>query len=68
MYMERWDSELELHRHIQSDLYARILAAAELSCTPPEFNFHYVNTSRGMDLIEALRSRQLEQVPETPKR
>lgn len=67
MYMERWDSEPELHRHIQSDLYSRVLAAAELSHTPPEFNFHYVNTSRGMDLIAALRSQQPERVPEPPK-
>jgi quinol monooxygenase YgiN len=67
MYMERWDSEPELHRHIQSDLYNRILAAAELSSAPPEFNFHYVDASRGMDLIEALRSRQLERIPELPK-
>ena len=67
MYMERWDSEPELHRHIQSELYGRILAAAELSRTPPEFNFHFLKTSRGMDLIEALRTPQSGRTVETNK-
>lgn len=58
MYMERWDSEPELHRHIQSELYGRILAAAELSRTPPEFKFLFLKSSRGIDLIEALRTQQ----------
>jgi len=55
LYMEQWDSEEDLHHHIQSALYNRILAAAELSHTRPEFHFYYVKESRGMDLIEYLR-------------
>jgi quinol monooxygenase YgiN len=55
LYMQQWDSEEELHLHIQSDLYGRILGIAELSRIPPEFNFHYVKKSRQLDLIEALR-------------
>ena len=57
LYMQQWDSEEELHRHIRSDLYGRILGIAELSRIPPEFHFHYVEKSRQLDLIEALRSR-----------
>jgi quinol monooxygenase YgiN len=57
VYLQQWDSEEEFHRHIQSDLYGRILGIAELSRMPPEFNFHYVKKSRQLDLIEALRCR-----------
>jgi quinol monooxygenase YgiN len=57
LYMQQWDSEEELHQHIQSDLYGRILGIAELSRIPPEFNFHYVDKSRQLDLIEALRCK-----------
>jgi quinol monooxygenase YgiN len=67
MYMERWDSEPEFHRHVRSDLYRWILIASELSRTQPEFNYYSVNVLQGMDLIEDLRSRQLEQAPEPPK-
>jgi hypothetical protein len=55
LYMQQWDSEEELHEHIRSDLYGRILGIAELSRIPPEFHFHYVEKSRQLDLIEALR-------------
>ena len=58
MYMEKWDSEEELFRHIRSDLYTRVLAAAELSRTPPEFDFYFIDRTQKMDLIEALRVPQ----------
>ena len=56
LYMERWDSEQDFERHVRSDLYRRILAAVEFSCKPPEIVFDYVNVSKGMELIEALRT------------
>jgi len=56
LYMEQWESEQELNRHIRSNLYNRILVAAELSRTPPEFDFHYIRESRKLDMIEALRT------------
>jgi|SRR6185369_14909052 quinol monooxygenase YgiN len=55
LYMERWDSEPEFERHVRSEAYRRILAVIEFSRKPPEIVFDYVTTSRGMDLIEALR-------------
>jgi quinol monooxygenase YgiN len=60
LYMEKWDSEEDLYQHIRSDLYNRILAAAELSHSRPEFHFHYVKESRGIDLIESLRKTPVE--------
>jgi quinol monooxygenase YgiN len=55
LYLERWASEPELKRHVRSDVYRRILTAVELSHKPPEIVFDYVTSSRGIDLIEALR-------------
>jgi quinol monooxygenase YgiN len=60
-YMEEWDSEQELHRHIRSDFYSRILAAVELSRIPPEQKFYYVNQTRGMDLVEAIRGQSMKE-------
>jgi len=55
-YMEQWDSEEELFQHIRSDLYNRILAAVELSKTQPEQHFHFIKETRGMDLVEEIRT------------
>ena len=57
-YMERWDSEPEFERHIRSELYRRILAAAELSRLAPEITFDFVTNTRGLDLVKALRGAQ----------
>lgn len=53
---EQWETEEDLSRHIRSELYARLLAAAELSRIKPDFKFHYISDTRGMDLIEAARA------------
>jgi quinol monooxygenase YgiN len=55
-YTEQWESEETLYDHIHSELYRRILAAMELSRRPPEVQFHYVGATKGMELIEAVRS------------
>ena len=55
LYLERWGSETEFKRHVRSDAYRRILTAVELSRKAPEIIFDYVTSSRGIDLIEALR-------------
>lgn len=55
LYMERWDSEAEFERHIRSELYRRILTGVEFSRKTPEIAFHYVSTTKGIGLVEALR-------------
>jgi quinol monooxygenase YgiN len=52
---EHWETEAALQEHIRSDLYLRILAACELSNRPPEFSFHHVSRTQGMDLIQQVR-------------
>ncbi len=55
-YGEQWASEDDLYQHLGSELYRRILAAIELSHRPPEIQFHFVSQTRGMELIEAVRT------------
>jgi quinol monooxygenase YgiN len=56
LYLERWQSREDLHRHIQSSLYLAILNAMELGQEAPEISFHEVSDTESMELIEALRS------------
>jgi quinol monooxygenase YgiN len=56
LYLERWESEKELHRHIQSILYLGVLNAMDLATEPREINFHEISDTKSMDLIVALRT------------
>ena len=55
-----WDTEAALREHIRSRLYLRILAASELSTQPPEFSFHHVSKTQGMELVQQLRGSNEE--------
>jgi quinol monooxygenase YgiN len=59
VYTEEWRSAEDLHAHIRSALYLRILNAVELSREPPKVSFHEVTKTRSMELIESLRSRKV---------
>lgn len=56
LFFECWDSKEGLERHIRSDMYHRVLEAMELSQVPPDLKFYHVAQTRGMSLVEALRS------------
>ena len=55
LYIEQWDSKLEFQEHVRSEPYRRILAAIELSKTPPELCFHQVSATEGLELVHRLR-------------
>jgi len=56
LYLERWTSREELHRHIQSSLYLGILNATDLAMEPRGVAFCEVSDMRSMELIVALRT------------
>ena len=56
LYVEHWGTREDLHRHIQSSLYNRIISAMEFARENPEIRFYEVSNPMGMELIEALRS------------
>lgn len=57
LYLEQWDSEPEFHRQARSERYRQILEAVELSRRAPEIQFHQITATRGIDLLEQLRSQ-----------
>jgi quinol monooxygenase YgiN len=56
LYIEKWQSKEDMHRHIRSDLYLRVLNATELANEPPEICFHEGSETTGIELIEAIRT------------
>jgi quinol monooxygenase YgiN len=57
LFMGRWESEDDLNRHMVSELYGKINAAAKLSRGSPELTFHYVLKTSSMELLEGARSQ-----------
>ncbi len=55
LYLEQWRSKGDLHFHIQSNLYLRILNAMDLCIDKPEIFFHEVSDTKQFELVEALR-------------
>jgi quinol monooxygenase YgiN len=58
-----WKNPAALQEHVLSDLYLSVLAACELSDQPPEFCFHHVSKTQGIDLVHKLRGCKGEQSP-----
>ena len=56
LYLERWESEEALHRHIQSNLYLGVLNAMDLAMEPREITFYEISDTKSMELIVALRT------------
>lgn len=55
LYLERWTSAEELHRHIESNLYLGVLSAMDLAGSPPEVRYYDVSETKSMELIAAIR-------------
>jgi quinol monooxygenase YgiN len=62
LYVEQWESKQALHNHIRSSSYLPVLNAIDLGRTEPKITFHEVSDTRSMDLIEALRSPDINEV------
>lgn len=56
LYLERWASKEELHRHIRSNLYLGILNATDLAVEPRGITFCEVSDVKSTELIVALRT------------
>lgn len=54
--VERWADASALATRLASDAYRRVLAAMELSRSPPEVRFDHVFMSEGMAMIERSRA------------
>jgi len=55
-YVEDWDTEEDLQRHILSDDYRKFLALIDLSSEPPDLKFHVVAETFGIEYLSRVRS------------
>jgi len=55
-YVEDWQTEEDLQRHIRSDDYRKFLALIDLSGEPPDLKFHRVSETFGMEYVSRVRS------------
>jgi len=55
-YVEDWETEEDLQRHIRSDDYRKFLALIELSSEPPDLKFHKVSQTFGIEYLRQVRS------------
>jgi len=58
LYLEAWQSKMDMDRHIESDVYLRLLNAMDLCREEPAISFHEVSETKGMDWIAALRLKE----------
>ena len=63
LYVEEWESESEFREHVRSELYRRILAAIDLSQSPPEIRFYQVSKVEGLELLQNIRGSGSGVVP-----
>ena len=56
MLLQEWEDWESLEKYISSDSYRNILELMELSSEQPEIKFNSVADSKGLELIEKLRT------------
>ena len=57
-WLEEWNTQADLERHIRSPRYKKILAAFDMSSSQPDMRFNTVVETRGMQLIADVRGRE----------
>jgi quinol monooxygenase YgiN len=57
---EIWTNDVDLQRHLQSEIYRRILLVIEMSAKPPEIRFDTIAYSSGFETIEKTRNQSRE--------
>ncbi len=51
-WVEEWETEEDLRRHLRSEIYRKILATLDMAEEEPEIYFNTVAETKGMQLIE----------------
>jgi quinol monooxygenase YgiN len=54
-YVEEWDSEADLKRHLCSDRFAKLAQLLESATVPPHVEFSLPGGLRGLDYADAVR-------------
>lgn len=60
-YIEEWETEAALTRHVRSQRFTSLLAVLESAPEQPHVRFDFVTVSRGLEYVAELRQDLLEQ-------
>ena len=55
-YVEEWQTQEDLERHLRSDQYRKLLALIDLSTAPPELRFHTISETSGIEYLATVRT------------
>ena len=56
LWVEQWDSDTDLERHIRSNEYRALLAVIDMSMRQPDIRFFNVDKTAGMEMIAERRA------------
>lgn len=56
-YLEEWASEADLRQRVRSEPFTSLLAVMEAALSPPQVQFDFPTTTRGLDYVEEVRQR-----------
>ena len=54
-FVQFWDNQEDLERHLRSESFREILSLVELSTETPEISFHLVSATFGLEYLAAVR-------------
>ena len=57
--IEEWETREDLDRHIRSERFSVLLGTKSLLAKPSEINIHTVSHSEGVEVINALRGKEI---------
>jgi quinol monooxygenase YgiN len=55
LYVEEWETQEHLERHVRSARYERLLGVMEAAAKPPQLRYHVVCGVKGLEYLEAVR-------------
>ncbi len=58
VWVEEWNTQNDLERHVRSPQYKKILAAFDMSNAQPDMRFNTVVETKGMQLIAEARGKE----------
>lgn len=59
-YLEEWESEAALARHVRSSRFTSLLAVLESAPEEPQVRFDFVTTTKGLEYVAELRRDRME--------
>jgi quinol monooxygenase YgiN len=63
IYLEEWSTEEAVARRVAADQFATLLALMETASSRPSLEFRVVTQVRGLEFVEAVRSRAGRTLP-----